>query len=140
MITFQSEELDLPDLNYQNITLWIESVIKSYDYKCGAITYLFCSDDYILKVNQEFLQHDYFTDIITFDNCISKVIAGDLLISIDTVKSNAQLLSINYLSELKRVIIHGILHMIGFNDHSDEEKKIMRLEEDKALKLLSTFH
>lgn len=139
MITFQVKDVELPYTVNTKLITWINQVIENHNYKCGSINYLFCNDDYILQINRNFLQHDYFTDIITFDNTINGIISGDLIISLDTVKSNSLLFSCDYFLELHRVIIHGVLHMIGFNDASEAEKTLMRKEEDKALRILSTF-
>ncbi|MCU4174117.1 rRNA maturation RNase YbeY [Carboxylicivirga sp. N1Y90] len=139
MINFQSESDSLPSEIDNGLISWIERVILSHNCKCGELNYFFCSDEYILQTNRDFLNHDYYTDIITFDNCIGNIITGDLVISLDTVKSNSVLLSIDYTSELHRVIIHGILHLIGFKDASDDDKRVMRQQEDAALKLLPTF-
>ncbi|MCG8580631.1 MAG: rRNA maturation RNase YbeY [Bacteroidales bacterium] len=140
MIEFFNEDLPLPEVLNEKTKRWIENVITAHGKHKGHINYLFCSDHHILKVNQQYLDHDYYTDIITFDYCSGNVISGDLVISLDTVKSNSELFDTTYDTELHRVIIHGILHLLGFKDATDSEKAIMRKEEDKALSLLSTFH
>ena len=104
-----------------------------------SLNYIFCDDDEILRVNREFLQHDYFTDIITFDNCLGKMLRGDIFISLDTVRSNSELVGSDYDSELRRVIIHGVLHLCGINDKGPGEREIMERHENVALALLSSM-
>lgn len=125
---------------------WLKSVIKAEAVQCtyslekglriGELAIVFCSDDYLLSVNKEFLSHDYYTDIITFDYCTPGIISGDLFISIDTVRYNAITYGTTFDKELARVIVHGLLHLLGYNDHSDLEQKIMRNKEDQYLELL----
>ncbi len=140
MIVFSSENVKIPDFIDESVVKWITKIINKYSRTTGDINYLFCDDSYILEVNKRFLNHNYFTDIITFDYCNANVISGDLIISIDTVKTNSLLYNTTFTEELLRVIIHGILHLIGFNDHSDDEKKQMRELENKALNLFPTFN
>ena len=102
----------------------------------GSLSYIFCNDDYILDVNRQFLQHDYYTDIITFDYCCGKMLRGDLVISLDTVASNAVLQHADYDTELYRVVIHGVLHLCGINDKGPGEREIMERHEDEALAML----
>lgn len=139
MITFQTEGVDMPHINEQQIRNWVKAVAASHQKKVGDIGYLFCSDDHILDVNRQFLQHDYYTDIITFDYCQGNRIAGDLVISLDTVRTNAEQFGAAYETELHRVIIHGILHLCGINDKGPGEREIMEAEENKALALLTTI-
>lgn len=139
MINFQCESEILPSCINNKLKSWIEEVITSHNYQCGELNYFFCSDKYILQTNRDFLNHDYYTDIITFDNSIGSFISGDLVISLDTVRSNSILFKIDNTLELYRVIIHGVLHLVGFKDSTDNEKDIMRQQEDAALKLLPTF-
>jgi probable rRNA maturation factor len=113
---------------------WIINVIRTEHYKAGDITVVFCSDDYLLSVNQSFLHHDYFTDILTFDYSEGKVVSGDLLISIDRVKDNARLYRADFSDELDRVILHGILHLIGYTDDNEYNLKSMREREDFYLR------
>ena len=108
----------------------------TYGKRVGEVAYIFCNDDKILEVNRQYLQHDYFTDIITFDYCEGDMISGDLFISLDTVRSNAELFNKTYDEELHRVIIHGILHLVGINDKGPGEREIMEAAENKALELL----
>lgn len=114
---------------------WIKLTAESEIRRLGDINVIFCSDNYILDVNMKYLQHDYFTDIITFDYCSGNMISGDLFISIDSVKENAGYYGTDFKDELDRVIIHGILHLIGFDDHSEEDQKIMREKENYYLSL-----
>lgn len=137
MITFQTDGVEMPRINEQQIRNWVKAVAATYQKKVGEIGYLFCSDERILEVNRQFLQHDYYTDIITFDYCQGNRIAGDLVISLDTVRTNAEQFGTEYETELSRVIIHGILHLCGINDKGPGEREIMEAEENKALALLA---
>lgn len=137
MITFQTDGVEMPRINEQQIRNWVKAVAATYQKKVGEIGYLFCSDERILEVNRQFLQHDYYTDIITFDYCQGNRIAGDLVISLDTVRTNAEQFGAENETELNRVIIHGILHLCGINDKGPGEREIMEAEENKALTLLA---
>ena len=132
------ERVALPLIDFAMIEGWIIRVAENHGRIVGEITYIFCDDEEILRVNRKFLNHDYFTDIITFDNSKGKMIQGDMYISLDTVKSNAELLNLDYNSELLRVIIHGILHLCGINDKAPGEREIMEAHEDYALNLLKS--
>jgi rRNA maturation RNase YbeY len=136
-ITFQSEGVRHPQINENKLSQWIESVANKHDREIGEISYLFCDDEKILGVNQEYLNHDFFTDIITFDYSEENTISGDIIISLQTVESNSQMYKTEYTEELHRVIIHGILHLCGLNDLTDDEEKTMREAEDEALEMLS---
>lgn len=139
-IIFDTEDnLVFPDIDVEKTKKWIEKIISIQNKKTGDIAYLFCNDAKILEVNKEYLQHDYYTDIITFDYCEDDIISGDLLISLDTVKSNADLFSSQLQQELLRVIIHGIFHLCGYGDKTEDEEKHMRKLEDKALELYSNI-
>lgn len=116
---------------------WINAVAQLHGRKVGNISYGFCSDTHIIEANRQYLQHDYFTDIITFDYSEGNIISGDLLISLDTVRSNAVQFNTDYTTELHRVMIHGVLHLLGFKDSTDNEQVEMRKREDEALNLLS---
>lgn len=116
MISYQTEGVKMPDIKKKETTGWIKEVAACYGKRVGEIAYIFCSDDKILEVNRQYLQHDYYTDIITFDYCEGDRISGDLFISLDTVRSNAEQFEQPYDRELHRVIIHGILHLCGIND------------------------
>ncbi|MDO4714986.1 MAG: rRNA maturation RNase YbeY [Bacteroidales bacterium] len=136
MIHFYSESVDFPNIDQELVRRWISSVAKTYGKRVGELTYLFCDDAKILEVNRQFLDHDYYTDIITFDNTEGKTIAGDLLISLDTVRTNAIQQGVDYLHELHRVIIHGVLHLCGIDDKGPGQREVMEGEEDKALRLI----
>lgn len=116
------------------IKSWIKSVVEQRGWKTGEISYIFCSDEYLLNVNQTYLKHDYFTDIITFDYTDATKVSGDLFISIDRVRDNAQELNLSFEQELHRVIIHGVLHLLGLKDKTEEEAKEMRKAEEECLK------
>ena len=133
MISYNTENVKMPAIRKRDTSAWIRRVAASYGKKVGEIGYLFCDDEKILEVNQEFLQHDYYTDIITFDYCEGDMLNGDIVISLDTVRSNAQQLGKDYNEELHRVIIHGILHLCGQNDKAPGERELMEAAEDKAL-------
>lgn len=139
-IEFHIEDTDIPDLAPEFLRLWINEISKINHKSIGDITYIFCSDNYILKVNNEYLGHNYFTDIITFNYNENTLLNGDIFISVDTVKSNAVEFSDgDFMKELDRVIIHGILHLIGFNDKSDSEQAEMTIKEDEALEIKKRF-
>lgn len=123
----------MPKIRKRDTTAWIRRVAATYGRKIGEVGYLFCDDEKILEVNREYLQHDYYTDIITFDYNEGKQINGDLVISLDTVRSNAELFKKPYEEELYRVIIHGILHLCGINDKGPGEREIMEAAENAAL-------
>jgi len=134
---FTTEDVEMPSFQQKEIQEWIQLIIKEYTKKAGDITYIFTSDEYLLKINQQYLQHDYYTDIITFDYSENEIVSGDLFISLDTVSSNAEKYNVAFLEELHRVIIHGILHLLGFNDKTEEENLQMRELENSALGKLS---
>lgn len=136
MITYSAENVKMPKIRKRDTSAWIKKVAASYGRKVGEIGYLFVDDEKILEVNNEYLGHDYYTDIITFDYDEDDIISGDLVISLDTVRSNAELFSKPYEEELFRVIIHGILHLCGINDKGPGERELMEQEENKALALL----
>ena len=145
MITYTTEGVKRPPIRRRDVSAWIKAVAQSYGKKVGDIAYIFCDDAKILDVNLKYLQHDYYTDIITFDYCddlaamgISDTISGDMFISLDTVRTNAEGLGADYLQELHRVIIHGILHLLGINDKGPGEREIMEAAENKALALLKS--
>ncbi len=135
MITYNSEKVKMPKIKKRETTAWIKQVAQSYGKKVGDIGYMFVDDEKILEVNREYLQHDYYTDIITFDYCEDDELNGDLVISLDTVRTNAELFGKTYEEELYRVIIHGVLHLIGINDKGPGEREIMEAAENKALAL-----
>ena len=137
MITYQTDGTRMPDIKKRPTTAWIRSVAATYGMKVGDVNYIFCNDERILEVNREYLQHDYYTDIITFDYTEGNIISGDLFISLDTVRTNAEQFNQPYERELHRVIIHGILHLCGINDKGPGEREIMEAEENKALALIN---
>lgn len=130
------EGVEMPDINLTEIEGWIGRVADAHDRILGPVAYIFCNDEKIIEVNRQFLSHDYYTDIITFDYSRGKMISGDIFISLDTVKSNSETVGATYTSELHRVIIHGILHLCGINDKGPGEREIMEREENVALKML----
>lgn len=136
MITFQTINVEMPAIDQELIRRWVVAVAASYGRTTGDVAYVFVDDEEILRVNRQFLQHDYYTDIITFDAGTPTHVAGDLIISLDTVRSNAEGLAVPYERELHRVIIHGILHLCGLNDKGPGEREIMEAAEDRALSLL----
>lgn len=133
MISYQAINIKMPTLRRREVTAWIRSVAAEYGKSVGDIAYIFCNDEKILEVNREYLNHDYYTDIITFDYCEDNRISGDLFISLDTVRSNAEEQGTEYEDELFRVIIHGILHLCGIDDKGPGEREIMEAAENKAL-------
>ena len=135
MITYNVENVKMPAIKRRETTAWIRRVADTYGKKVGEVGYLFCDDEHILEVNREYLGHDYYTDIITFDYCEGNILSGDLVISLDTVRTNAEKFHKNYDEELHRVIIHGILHLCGLNDKGPGERELMEAAEDKALAL-----
>ena len=139
-ISFYSEEIELPAINQEAVREWVRAVAKTYGKKAGEISYIFCSDEKILEVNRQYLQHDYYTDIITFDYTSGDKISGDLFISLDTVRTNSEAFHTDYNEELHRTIIHGILHLCGINDKGPGEREIMEACENKALAILPDAH
>lgn len=131
-INFFSEEVDLPDIDQIKTSKWIQNTIKNEGSAFSAINIVFCSDEFLLQLNKEHLSHDYYTDIITFQY-EEEPIEGDLFVSIDRVQDNAKQRAISYENELYRVIIHGILHMIGYSDQTEDDKKLIRSKEDLYL-------
>ena len=132
-ITYQTEGIKRPDIKKRETTEWIKAVAATYEKRIGEIAYIFCSDEKILEVNRQYLQHDYYTDIITFDYCEGNRLSGDLFISLETVKTNSEQFNTPYEEELRRTIIHGILHLCGINDKGPGEREIMEAAENKAL-------
>ncbi|QIK59618.1 rRNA maturation RNase YbeY [Dysgonomonas sp. HDW5A] len=138
-IIYQNEGVKAPLIKKREVTKWIKDVAASYDKKVGDVSYIFCSDEKILEINKAYLQHDYYTDIITFDYTDENIISGDIFISLDTVESNAKEFNTDYLEELHRIIIHGILHLCGINDKGPGEREYMTECENKALSLLGNI-
>jgi probable rRNA maturation factor len=122
--------------NEAAISNWIVGVIQSENKRIGEISYIFCDDEYLLQINQEHLQHDYYTDIISFDYTVGNEISGDLFISIERVKENAADFKVSFDDELKRVIVHGVLHCCGYKDKTEADVVLMRSKEDEKLAML----
>ena len=139
MITYTTENVPMPRIRRRDTSAWIKQVAAQHGCTVGDIAYIFCDDERILDVNRQYLQHDYYTDIITFDYTEQQRISGDIFISLDTVRSNAEQLQQPYDQELHRVIIHGILHLCGINDKGPGERAIMEQHENNALALLSSL-
>lgn len=136
MISYNTVNVKMPAIRRRDTSAWVKAVAASYGKKVGEIAYIFVDDEEILRVNREYLQHDYYTDIITFDYTEGDTISGDLFISLDTVRTNAEQFDKPYAEELHRVIIHGILHLCGINDKGPGEREQMEAAEDKALAML----
>ena len=136
-LEFFSEDIDFDLSDPLTTKEWIQKSILNEHLSPGDLNFIFCSDEYLLKINQDYLNHDYYTDIITFDYRDGNVISGDLFISIDRVRENAKNSSLDFLSEIHRVIIHGVLHIMGYNDKTPEEESIIRSKEDFYLSLRS---
>ena len=132
-IFFYAEDTELPAINQEAVAGWVREVARTYGKRVGDVSYIFCSDAKILEVNRQYLQHDYYTDIITFDYTTGNRIGGDLFISLDTVRTNAEKFHTSYNEELHRTIIHGILHLCGINDKGPGEREIMERAENEAL-------
>ena len=137
MISYNTVNVKMPAIRRRDTSAWVKAVAASYGKKVGEIAYIFVDDEEILRVNREYLQHDYYTDIITFDYTEGDTISGDLFISLDTVRTNAEQFDKPYEEELHRVIIHGILHLCGINDKGPGEREIMEAAENRALKMKS---
>lgn len=138
-ISYCAEGVKVPVLKRREVSSWIRSVAAKYGKKCGEIAYIFCDDEKILEVNRTYLQHDYYTDVITFDYSEGNVISGDIFISLDTVKSNAEQYGQAYETEIYRIIIHGILHLCGINDKAPGEREHMTVCENEALAMLGKW-
>jgi rRNA maturation RNase YbeY len=140
MISFQGVDVDVPVMNREVLKKWINGFVGSYGKVVGELYYLFCSDEYLYKMNVEVLRHDFYTDIITFQsNDNDTVLSGDIYISIDRVKENALALGLRYEDELNRVMAHGVLHLMGFKDKTDEDAIMMRQQEDFCLKMRNLY-
>lgn len=131
--------VETPALDYAQLEQWIARVAEAHGRQALSLNYIFCDDEKILEVNRQYLNHDYYTDIITFDNCLGTMLRGDMFISLDTVRTNAEGIGAEYDTELKRVIIHGVLHLCGINDKGPGEREIMERHENEALALLGTL-
>ncbi|HAH24336.1 MAG TPA: rRNA maturation RNase YbeY [Prolixibacteraceae bacterium] len=136
-VHYCSEDVSVPKFQKRRITSWIKQTIVSEEKTTGEISFIFCSDNYLLEVNKQYLNHDYFTDIITFDYVEDKVISGDIFISCDRVKENAAEFGTGFDNELMRIIIHGVLHLLGYKDKNKKDKLLMTDKEDFYLNVLS---
>ena len=133
MITYHTEDTAFRFREKRITNRWLKAVAESEGKRLGDIGIIFCSDNFLLNVNKEYLKHDYFTDIITFDYCEGVKLSGDLFISVDSVRSNAAFYETEFHVELRRVIVHGLLHLMGYDDHSDEDITQMRAKENACL-------
>ena len=137
---FFTEDCEMPSFfSEKKVVEWLQVVARDYSRKIGTISFIFCSDDYILDVNRKYLNHDYYTDVITFDYVERDVLSGDVFISLDTVKSNSAFYHASYEEELCRVIVHSVLHLIGYKDKTDKDAAEMRANENHCLELLKTL-
>jgi len=136
MITYITDNVKNPLNNKRIINAWIKNVAKKYGKTIGEVAYIFCNEEKILEVNRQYLQHDYYTDIITFDYCEGDTLSGDIFISIDTVRSNANEYNVSFENELYRILIHGILHLCGQDDKTAENRAEMTRKENEALEML----
>lgn len=139
MIAFQTDGVEMPDLDYRLICRWLEEVAAARGYEVGNVNYCFCGDEEILRANREFLGHDYYTDVITFDYSRPGRISGDVLVSLDTVRSNACQIGAGYSRELLRVIVHGVLHLCGIDDKGPGEREVMERHEDESLAMYESL-
>ena len=135
MVSYFKEDTNFDFKEKRRTNRWLKLVAESEIRRLGDISIIFCSDNFILDINIKYLQHDYFTDIITFDYCEGDTVSGDLFISVDSVRENASFYGVEFADELNRVIVHGILHLIGYDDHSEEDIREMRAKENYYLSL-----
>jgi probable rRNA maturation factor len=135
-IQYFNEDVPLPKLKKRRTTNWIKSIIDAEEKKCGDISFIFCSDEYLLEVNKKYLNHDYYTDIITFDYVSENLMNGDIFISVDRILENSRVFKTTFDNELSRILAHGVLHLIGYKDKNVKDKKMMTFKEDYYLKLL----
>lgn len=138
-INYQCQDIKFVLKEKRKVSKWINDVIKLHQKKLGNVSYIFCSNQYILELNQQYLNHNYFTDIITFDYCSDNKVEGDIFISVDTVLDNSHRFKTNFNDELLRVIIHGVLHLVGFSDKTAKQQKQMRVLEDEALSIFYSY-
>ena len=139
MISYNAEGVRMPKLRKRDTSAWIKAVAADYGRTVGEVGYMFVDDEKILEVNREYLGHDYYTDVITFDYDEDNVVSGDIVISLDTVRSNAELFGKSYDEEFYRVLIHGIMHLCGINDKCPGEREVMEAAENKALAMRATY-
>ena len=140
MISFHTDNIPMPNIDFRKVEQWIKAVAAQHGFSVGELNYIFCDDEKILAVNREFLQHDYYTDVITFDYSTRTRVNGDIYISLDTVATNAQQVGAPFLHELHRIIIHGLLHLTGQADKTPETKAQMTAKEEDALSKISFSH
>ncbi len=136
MIQWMADGVVMPAVDFERVDAWLGQVALSHNCILGDLTYIFCDDEKILEVNRQFLSHDYYTDIITFDYTHGRRVSGDMFISLDTIATNAELVGAPYEVELHRVIVHGLLHLCGINDKAPGEREVMEMHENEALNLL----
>ena len=139
MIIYTRLDVKIPGFPRRTISKWIKSVAEQYKKRVGEVSFIFCSDEKILEMNEEYLSHNYYTDIITFDYSKKEKISGDIFISLETINSNADKYKVGFENELYRVMIHGILHLFGIKDKTKKEKAIMRENENQALEILQEY-
>ena len=132
-IVYKAEDVKRPKLRYRIISNWLKQVVLKFGFITGDLTFIFCSDEYLKSINSKYLNHDYYTDIVTFDYREDKIVSGDMFISIDRVTENAGLFQCNVEDEFLRVMVHGLLHLLDFNDSTDSEKVIMREKENECI-------
>ena len=132
-IQYLVEGVKRPNLQYRLVSKWLKLVIEKFSLKVGDITYIFCSDDYLLEINTKYLNHNYYTDIITFDYCSANIVSGDLFISVDRILENSVIFRNEISNEFLRVIVHGVLHLLGYKDSDESEKIIMRNAENEFI-------
>lgn len=135
LLQWLTDGVEMPAIDFDRVVDWIVRVAADHQRIVGPLTYIFCNDEKIIEVNRQFLNHDYYTDIITFDTTHGRRISGDMFISLDTVRTNAELVDADYMTELHRVIIHGVLHLCGINDKGPGEREVMEKFENQALAL-----
>ena len=140
MITYNINNVAKPDIDEAEVSAWVRQVAKKYDKIVGDVNYIFVDDETMLDINRRFIGHDYYTDHIGFDYSEGKALSGDIYISLDTVRTNAELYGATFDDELRRIIIHGLLHLCGLRDKSDEERAEMQQAEDEAIALLHPTH
>jgi len=132
-ISYIAEGVTRPKLKFRTISLWLKQIIKKYNRIPGDLTYIYCNDEYLKEINIRYLKHDYYTDIVTFDYCSDEIISGDMIISLDRVKENSVLFNNNFTDELLRVMVHGLLHLLGYLDSTESEKETMRRIESECI-------
>ena len=136
-ILFYTEGVEFPSFfSEDKIVEWIDEIAETYEKTAGEMSFIFCNDEHILEINKQYLDHDYYTDVITFDYCVGNLLCGDIFISLDTVASNAEQFGVGFEEEFHRVVAHSVLHLVGFKDKTDAEATVMRDNENKCLELL----